>query len=1268
MLVQSTGASRRFTVTGLFAEGAQSKLYTARDEITEEICLLKTGEAVKQEALLSLELNHPYIARAYDFGTHPEIGVYAAYPKFSESSLREFLKIGSKDFRRVALQIAEVLAFLHHRGWLYHDFKPEHFLVGEDSIKVLDLGLCTKIVESESSNTFSGTFPYISPERLTGRRVDARSDIFGLGMMLLHLFYPDEDWSGEPSLALLQQLQKRSHDLPPGFWKKLIVQMTSLEPSQRPESAAEVWKKLLPQKARGTFLIFPVPAMFSLASEVLEAKERIVVAQSPSQINLDLLNNQVLSLAWNSSISTIMFDVNRTKVEEVFMKLASLYVRDISTRFFSAMESLERLRGTQETIVILHEAESLKSRQRSFLSYALSSLTTGKVVRILLTTSSSCSWLDVGQLTIDIPILTRKTLTKIRQAIVPTVARRVTIKKIERCFTPEQLVARLAEELPRSAKRNPPKLIKSFRHLLGSQKLTKHETQFLVALSLMGGSCDKEIILKALGLSAKQSATVIKSLTLRRYIERQQNKFFLSFQTDRKFEQFAGKLKKRAASALLDQLPEDKKSSRRYRLARVAGKDRLAGYIAIKKARSISPTARSDHRYGWFYKAFSCGANLPRTTLERLLGHCLRQRGMREAKRLFAYVKQHFGFSYKFADLLLEFDDRLNNWRRAQIRAEQLATIAKAKNHTNTSSYFSAKLAKFLIMQQDFERAEKILGDLQHSQISSSQIRGMVCHYAGMSLLFRGQLDEAAYEFLRATKERHQYRASSYMNMGIALGRMGKFEIAKRYVRKSIRIFSYRGDTNHLAYAYNNMGALMVDSGKMAAGLQLLKKSALLSRALKNSYTSISALNNISKIYEVEARPDKAVEFYRKSSRIAVRDGLIVRRWMGLSNYGLQRAMQGEFNHAIRVLMKARLLMKNAGLRIEMGSVDEHLGLTYMFLGKHNMAKRYLHKARSAFTGGGCDVDEMRINLYLALAFCHLRQLKKAADILALCNDFAKGSFELGLRNYVSAYFRLLNGGAARTVWVDELRMAESIFREIRNLFWLAKLCSLKGDFYLQTGELEKADLAFGRAADIFRRFGSRKEVSRLKRKMSLVRNSEHITNAISGSFSYCALTFINTLVAEETMPGMISEILLASLQLTRMDRGLLIIYGSTPYIYKSTDLKEDEIQEILKLSNYATERCIEEGKSYVTSHDLQMKDKSTENQMNTPVSLYLPLKTSEALLGVIYLSGSDCLEVGLGQLAIFSDIVSMSLENLMKSQSARTKMEILGPGQKHAD
>src|SRR3989304_5581133 len=105
--------SVRYRIENPVAFGAQARVFRALDSITGKPCLLKMGRAVREEALLAMSLNHPFISKPYDVGSDPETGTFAAYIETGYEPLLQWRsKNNIEDLRTVCLRIAEFLSFL----------------------------------------------------------------------------------------------------------------------------------------------------------------------------------------------------------------------------------------------------------------------------------------------------------------------------------------------------------------------------------------------------------------------------------------------------------------------------------------------------------------------------------------------------------------------------------------------------------------------------------------------------------------------------------------------------------------------------------------------------------------------------------------------------------------------------------------------------------------------------------------------------------------------------------------------------------------------------------------------------------------------------------------------------------------------------------------------------------------------------------------------------------------------------------------------------
>src|SRR5499426_2959003 len=186
----------------------------------------------QREARASSALNHPNIITIYDFGQ--EDGRYYIVSEFVEGRTLRNL-VGSRDVSLnqildLAVQVASALEAAHAAGIVHRDIKPENIMLRPDGYaKVLDFGLA-KLTEPESGGDEAktdvswgppdfetrtgmvlGTVNYMSPEQARGQKVDGRSDLFSLGVVLYELITGRRPFGGET-------------------WHHTIVAITDAEP------------------------------------------------------------------------------------------------------------------------------------------------------------------------------------------------------------------------------------------------------------------------------------------------------------------------------------------------------------------------------------------------------------------------------------------------------------------------------------------------------------------------------------------------------------------------------------------------------------------------------------------------------------------------------------------------------------------------------------------------------------------------------------------------------------------------------------------------------------------------------------------------------------------------------------------------------------------------------------------------------------------------------------------------------------------------------
>lgn len=204
-----------------------------------------------REAESAGNLHHPNIVTIYDSGEESDLA-YIAMELLRGKTLEAWCKktnlLPPKTALKVVGQVCEALDYAHKNGIVHRDIKPANIMVLEKGeIKVTDFGIA-KIQSSSHTKTgvVMGTPSYMSPEQLAGKKVDGRSDLFSLGVILYEFLTGEKPFQGDTITTIMYQianaapppLQEHRKDLPP-ILQKLIDKALAKRSEERFQTGAE---------------------------------------------------------------------------------------------------------------------------------------------------------------------------------------------------------------------------------------------------------------------------------------------------------------------------------------------------------------------------------------------------------------------------------------------------------------------------------------------------------------------------------------------------------------------------------------------------------------------------------------------------------------------------------------------------------------------------------------------------------------------------------------------------------------------------------------------------------------------------------------------------------------------------------------------------------------------------------------------------------------------------------------------------------------------
>jgi serine/threonine protein kinase/tetratricopeptide (TPR) repeat protein len=257
-----------YRILDKLGEGGMGVVYRAQDTRLDRMVALKllpahlaamptARDRFVNEARAASSLNHPNVAIVYDVG-EVEAQSFIAMELVEGETLKARLQRDRMDVeqvRAIGIQIAEGLGAAHRQGIVHRDIKPDNLLLTPSGgVKIMDFGIA-RIADSTLTRTGAmiGTVAYMSPEQVLGEKIDHRSDLWSLGVVLYEMLTGQLPfWRGTDPATLYDILNNEPVPVEtlrpdtPVALRSLVHQLLQKDPGRRFASFTEVIPQLRP--------------------------------------------------------------------------------------------------------------------------------------------------------------------------------------------------------------------------------------------------------------------------------------------------------------------------------------------------------------------------------------------------------------------------------------------------------------------------------------------------------------------------------------------------------------------------------------------------------------------------------------------------------------------------------------------------------------------------------------------------------------------------------------------------------------------------------------------------------------------------------------------------------------------------------------------------------------------------------------------------------------------------------------------------------------
>ncbi|MCK4761637.1 MAG: protein kinase [Candidatus Aminicenantes bacterium] len=378
---------KRYEIAAEIGRGGMGKIFKARDKELDIFVAIKmihpelltnpdTVKRLKKELLMAREISHENVVRIHDFFDEGDVK-FISMQYIEGQNLNELIRssgpLDTKTAVNIFKQLCRGLKAAHNQGIIHRDLKPQNIMIDKTGkAYISDFGLAKSLEEKgmSMSGIVMGTPQYLSPEQAMGEKLDRRSDIYNLGIIMYEMITGKELFSSETVLGYLQKHIREKPTSPsaintliPPFLEKIILKCLQKNRDKRYGDVEDILEDLEREKAASTFFY---PKKIKKIAKISAAAVLILIT---ALILYFILGNgdreEPPPLSNRKAVAVLYFqnDTGKTELDHWRSALPTLLITDLAqspllkvlpeAELFQIMADMEQLENTRYSLLVL---------------------------------------------------------------------------------------------------------------------------------------------------------------------------------------------------------------------------------------------------------------------------------------------------------------------------------------------------------------------------------------------------------------------------------------------------------------------------------------------------------------------------------------------------------------------------------------------------------------------------------------------------------------------------------------------------------------------------------------------------------------------------------------------------------------------------------------------------------------------------------------------------------------------------------------------------